>query len=84
MTTFANTGSVAREVRRPRETLTMSAAFGRGIPALASYELSGEAVAEGGVRSEYAQHRFLDRSDQVQRLLCLRGAERIVAAKLCD
>jgi eukaryotic-like serine/threonine-protein kinase len=69
MTTYANTGSVARDVRRPRETLTMSAAFGRGIPALASYELSGESVTEGGVRSEYAQHRFLDRSVVVRRLM---------------
>ena len=40
---------------------------------------SGGQCSYGGEPGGHChQHRFLDRSDQVQRLLCLRGAERIV------
>jgi serine/threonine-protein kinase len=66
MTTFVQTAS-ERDTRPAREPLTMSASYGRG-GALASYELTGEARVEGGVRSESAFHRFLDRSVTIVRL----------------
>jgi eukaryotic-like serine/threonine-protein kinase len=69
MTTFAHTANMPRETRQPRETLFMNGMFGRGIPAFAAYELTGESSMDGLVRCEYANHRFLERTVVIRRLM---------------
>lgn len=69
MTTFAHTTNMSREARQPRETLSMNGMFGRGVPAFAAYELTGESSIDGAVRCEYANHRFLERTVVIRRLM---------------
>lgn len=69
MSTYINSARAARELRQPRETLSLGELFGRGMPVFAAYELTGESSIEGGVRCEYAHHRFLDRTVVIRRLM---------------
>lgn len=65
MTTLAHL-SGGRDSRAAREALTISAAGPHD--SLALYELSGDVRVDGGVRSETAVHRFLDRRVSIHRL----------------